>query len=117
MKTKSIDFKEGGFWLYAMISPEGEKHWSRANFKEITPKERFTSLEAFCDENGNVNHDLPKSHWENQFVEHKSSTFVHTVIRFDELSDLEKMVKMGFEEGFRSALTNLDEIFKNTGND
>lgn len=114
MKTKSIDFKEGGFWLYAMISPEGEKHWSRANFKEITPKERFTSLEAFCDENGNVDHNLPKSHWENKFVAHKDTTNVHTVIRFDELSDLEKMVEMGFEEGFRSALTNLDEIIKNT---
>lgn len=116
-KTKSIDFKEGGCWLYAMISPAGEMHWSRADFKEITPKERFTSLEAFCDENGNVNHDLPTSLWENLFVEHEDSATVITVISFDTLSNLEKIVEMGFEEGFRSALANLDDILKNPADD
>lgn len=110
--TKFMDFREGGYWLYAMISPEGEKHWSRADFEEVNPKESFTSLEVFCDENGNTDHELPKSQWKNQFVEHKNSTFVHTVLRFDELSDLEKMVEIGFEEGFRLALTNLDEVLK-----
>jgi hypothetical protein len=51
-----MNFKEGGFWLYAMVSSEGEKHGSRADFKEIKPKESFSLLERFCDENGNVNH-------------------------------------------------------------
>jgi uncharacterized protein YndB with AHSA1/START domain len=54
--TKRMNFKEGGFWLYAMVSSEGEKHGSRADFKEIKPKESFSLLERFCDENGNVNH-------------------------------------------------------------
>lgn len=47
-KTKFIDFKEGGFWLYAMVSPEGEKHWARADFLQINPMLSFTSLERFC---------------------------------------------------------------------
>ena len=26
-KTKSMDFRVGGVWLYAMVSPENETHW------------------------------------------------------------------------------------------
>lgn len=112
VKTKFIDFNEGGFWLYAMISPEGEKHWSRADFKEINHMKKISLLEQFCDEDGNINHDLPKSLWENLFVENKKATSVRIDISFDKLSDLEKMIEMGFEEGFRSALRNLDGILK-----
>ena len=32
-ETKTINLTIGGIWLYAMISPEGEKHWSKADFK------------------------------------------------------------------------------------
>lgn len=34
-KTKSMDFKEGGFWLYYMLSPEGDKHWCRLDYLTI----------------------------------------------------------------------------------
>lgn len=109
-RTKVMNFKEGEFWLYAMISPEGEEHWSRADFIEIKPKENFSALEQFCDKNGNVNHDLPKSTWKNLFVEKENLTSVRSVLHFDKLSDLEKTIEMGFEEGFGSALENLDEV-------
>ena len=33
--TKSLDFKEGGFWLYHMLSPEGDKHWCRLDYLTI----------------------------------------------------------------------------------
>ncbi|MGS2738464.1 SRPBCC domain-containing protein [Sinomicrobium sp. M5D2P17] len=26
-ETKSLDLREGGMWLYAMVSPENKKHW------------------------------------------------------------------------------------------
>ena len=38
VETKTMDFREGGFWLYAMVSPEGEKHWSKANYISINKK-------------------------------------------------------------------------------
>ena len=30
-RTKTMEFKAGGFWLYAMVGPEGEEHWCRAD--------------------------------------------------------------------------------------
>lgn len=32
-ETKSMDFRVGGHWLYAMVGPEGEKHWSKVSSK------------------------------------------------------------------------------------
>jgi PhnB protein len=32
-KTKSQTFKEGGYWLYALMGPEGDVHWCRADYK------------------------------------------------------------------------------------
>src|SRR5689334_10537533 len=31
-KTKSMDFREGGSWIYAMVGPEGEEHWALAKY-------------------------------------------------------------------------------------
>ena len=33
--TKSMDFREGGRWLYAMCGPEGEEHWSFSDFTSV----------------------------------------------------------------------------------
>ena len=34
-ETKIMDFTVGGIWLYAMVSPEGQKHWVYAKFTAI----------------------------------------------------------------------------------
>jgi uncharacterized protein YndB with AHSA1/START domain len=41
-KTKKMDFSEGGYWLYAMIGPDGTKIWSRADYKSIIPLRTFS---------------------------------------------------------------------------
>ena len=38
-ETKTMDFREGGQWLYAMVSPEGEKHCAKTDFVSVV-KER-----------------------------------------------------------------------------
>ncbi len=109
-KTKTIDFKEGGYWLYAMVSPEGEAHWARADFKSVTPKKSFSAQDAFCDEQGNIDHTLPRSLWHNTFSESAQGTLVNIEIKYEQLADLEKIIEMGFKEGFIAALENLDEL-------
>ncbi len=109
-ETKSMDFREGGFWLYCMVGPEGEAHWCRVDFKTISKLKSFTGLDAFCDENGNINHDFPTMHWKNVFSKTDSGTKIEVEINFDTEADLEKILEMGFEEGFTSALGNLDEL-------
>lgn len=108
-KTKFMDFREGGHWLYAMISPEGEKHWCRADYKKIVPLQTYSGLDAFCDEDGKINTDFPRSFWTNTFSENKEKTTVDIVIAYEQLSDLEKIIQLGFKEGFTMALSNLDQ--------
>jgi uncharacterized protein YndB with AHSA1/START domain len=109
-QTKKMDFKEGGYWLYAMAGPDGTKQWVRADFKSITPLNSFSAQDAFCDEHGTVNETFPRSLWNNNFRETSNSTIVSIQIQYEQLSDLEMIMKMGFKEGFTSALENLDEL-------
>src|ERR1043165_154225 len=108
--TKSMDFRNGGMWLYAMEGPEGEIHWSRADFNEIVPYKSFVGDDAFCDEDGNVNPDFPRMHWKNEFSETSTGTKVRVEITFASEADLEKIIEMGFKEGFAMAHGNLDEL-------
>lgn len=112
VKTKSMDFREGGSWLYAMISPENEAHWCTLDYKKITDRESFSGLDAFCDEQGNINTGFPRSLWTNSFSGNNETTTVDILIRYDDLSDLEKILEMGFREGFTMCLGNLDELLE-----
>jgi uncharacterized protein YndB with AHSA1/START domain len=112
-KTKHMDFRIGGHWLYSMNGPEGEKHWSRADFKEIQPGVSYRGRDAFCDAQGNVNHEMPVMDWDVTFSETVSgTTLVQVVLTFDSLSDLETLVEMGFKEGFAAAHGNLDALLE-----
>lgn len=108
--TKSLDFQPGGCWLYFMQSPEGEKHWCRVDFNEVTAKQRFSSRAAFCDEAGTVNTAFPLMYWDVHFLENNGYTSVLVTLHFDELKDLEAIVQMGFNEGFTMAHGNLDAL-------
>ncbi|MBF4518248.1 SRPBCC domain-containing protein [Flavobacterium sp. ANB] len=110
-RTKKMDFTEGGRRLYAMIGPEGEEHWALADFKSITPKTNFKYLDAFCDKEGNLNTDFPRSDWDVSFSEQNGSTFVDIAIKHENISDVEKILEMGFKEGFTIAMEGLDKIF------
>lgn len=110
--TKSMDFREGGMWLYAMISPENEKHWCRNDFIKIVHQSMFSGLDAFCDEHGTVNAELPRTVWTNRFAENENTTLVTITAKYDKLSDLEKVIEMGFQQGFTMALENLDQFIE-----
>nr|WP_315246408.1 SRPBCC domain-containing protein [uncultured Flavobacterium sp.] len=114
-RTKSMDFKVGGQRIYAMVGPEGEEHWALADFKSITPKTNFKYLDAFCDSEGNLNQDFPRSDWDVTFSEKDNSTFVDVVIKHEKLSDLEMIIEMGFKEGFTIAMEGLDKVFESKG--
>jgi uncharacterized protein YndB with AHSA1/START domain len=107
-ETKSMDFRPGGYWLYAMVSPEGEKHYGRADFESITPEREFIARDCFCDEEGVPDNNLPCNKWHITFHDQGDSTMVKAKLSFDTLKDLETIVAMGFQEGFAAAHENLD---------
>ncbi|WP_304516367.1 SRPBCC family protein [Cecembia rubra] len=112
-ETKSLDFREGGQWLYAMVSPVGERQWCKADYKEIKIQETLSWLDAFCDENGIENEMKPRSFWVNKFIEHEGSTIVNITMTHEKLEDLEMLIEMGFKEGFTAGLENLDHYLQN----
>ncbi|WP_308992481.1 SRPBCC domain-containing protein [Mariniflexile litorale] len=110
--TKSMNFNEGGFWLYYMLSPEGDKHWCRVDYLNIEKQTHFSAKDVFCDENGIPNEELPKMLWNNQFKSNEDATEVKIEISFDKVEDIQKMIEMGFKEGFTAALENLDNYIQ-----
>ncbi len=112
-KTKALDFREGGAWLYAMISPENQIHWSRFDYEKIETEKSYTGLDAFCDEAGTINADFSRMHWQNIFSKSSSGTVVNITIKVDTLETLEKIVEMGFKEGFTMGLNQLENLLAN----
>jgi len=108
--TKSMDFSEGGRWLYAMTGPAGEEHWCKVDYHTIDAPKKFTALDAFCDKEGNTSAELPAMHWVVTFEASGNGTAVVVEVGFDSEADLQKIVEMGFREGFTMALGNLDEV-------
>jgi uncharacterized protein YndB with AHSA1/START domain len=109
-RTKAMDFREGGNWLYAMVGPQGEEHWCRVNFHNIEATRRFGTVAFFCDENGNKNVEMPVMYWTINFSQADDVTKVNVVLKFDSEAELEKIIEMGFKEGLAAAHTNLDEL-------
>lgn len=111
-ETQSMDFRPGGRWMYAMVGPEGEKHYGVAEYKSVDPYKSFTLTDAFVDEDGNVNTELPKAEWEVSFWPSDEGTKMQTVMRFDSVSDLDQILEMGFREGYEATLEQLNVMLR-----
>lgn len=109
-KTKKMDFRKGGQWLYAMVGPQGEEHWAVANYEDIRDRQTFLVKDAFTDANGTINTSLPQSQWEVTFTGKGDQTLVRMIISYDDLAQLETTIQMGFKEGLAMAMEGLDEL-------
>ena len=115
-ETKAMDFREGGRRLYAMVGPEGDSHWAFADYQSITSQRNLKFRDGFCDSEGNINHDLPQSDWNVDFVESEGLTAVNVEIQHEKLADIETIIEMGFKEGFTATLEELAEILSTKSN-
>jgi len=107
-KTKVMNFKVGGRRFYAMVSPEGQERWSIQKYTSITPKTNFKFLNAFADKDENP--ELPGSDWDLSFSEKNGKTKVSVSIYNESLERMEKMIEMGFKEGFMMTLKSLEDL-------
>ena len=107
-KTKFMNFEVGGRRFYAMVSPEGQERWSIQKYTSISPKTNFKFLNAFADEDENP--ELPGSEWELNFSEQDGTTKVNITIYNKSLDRMEKMIEMGFQEGFTMTLNYLENL-------
>lgn len=109
-KTKSMNFSEGGHWHYAMVDPNGTEYWGYTEYLTIQAIDFYTSLDAFSNEHGQVNKDLPRANWRVSFSDKSKKNLVETVVQYNSLSDLEAVIQMGMEQGMRMTLEKLDEL-------
>lgn len=111
-ETKTMDFSVGGFWLYCMAGPKGERSWCQVNYKSITPMQDFTTTGDFSDENGIQNMNMPVMTRFTEFAPDPQGTMVRLTITFTTEAGLEKLIEMGFKEGLTMAFTNLDALIE-----
>jgi uncharacterized protein YndB with AHSA1/START domain len=109
-KTKHMDFREGGYWHYAMITPDGQKFWNRLDYKTIKPIDGYTAQDGFCDEAGSVNPEMPGSQWDVSFSDEKARTLVTTLVNYASVESLQAAIKMGLKDGMTSTLERLDDL-------
>jgi uncharacterized protein YndB with AHSA1/START domain len=111
-ETVSMDFSEGGHWLYYMAGAGGEKHYSKVNFETIIPGRQFTAANIFCDEHGEPVGNMSVGHWKNTFKATPTGSKVEVELSFDNEDSLKNMIAMGFEKGFTMGLGNLEELLE-----
>jgi uncharacterized protein YndB with AHSA1/START domain len=117
-KTKFMNFEVGGKRFYAMVSPDGQERWVIQRYTSITPKTNFKLANNFADKDENP--ELPGSDWDFSFSEHPDShregpddnrvTKVSITIYNESLARMERMLEMGFTEGFSMTLKSLEEL-------
>lgn len=112
LKTKEMDFREGGRWLFAMISTENVARYSVAEFVKIEPKSSFTTRNFFCDEDGNpISTGFTSSLTTNSFKAEAGKTTLYVVKKMASLSELEQFIAGGlYKEGMAMGMRNLDEL-------
>ena len=109
-KTKTLDFRAGGKWFYAMVGPMGDKNWALTEYTAIKPFKKFVGLDSFTDAEGKVNDHMPQSKREIKFTDMGRQTEVEIKTSYDELADLDLIINMGFKQGITAAMENLDEL-------
>ncbi|SEV90983.1 Uncharacterized conserved protein YndB, AHSA1/START domain [Chitinophaga sp. YR573] len=109
-KTKSMEFREGGHWHYAMVEPNGTEYWGYTEYLKIKPIDYYTSLDAFSNAEGEINKDLPRAEWVVTFTDKDENALVEFIVTYKSLSDLEQVIQMGMEQGMIATLEKLDKL-------
>ena len=107
-RTKYMDFRVGGRRFYAMVSPEGYERWALQEYTSISPETNFKMFNVFADKDENP--ELPGSDWDYTFSEQNGKTTVSISIYNESLARMEKLIEMGFTEGFKASMINLENL-------
>ncbi|MGA9212918.1 SRPBCC family protein [Kaistella sp.] len=114
-QTLKMNFEPEGSWNYAMMGSENEKHFSKVQFHEINFHRSFDYSAFFTDENGNINNEFSASNWLLGFTGVEEGTKLTVNIHFKTTADMMILLEMGFEEGFKMGLHQLEDLLNKKG--
>ncbi|AJY73519.1 SRPBCC family protein [Paenibacillus beijingensis] len=102
-----IDLRPGGIWHYCMRSPEGDEHWVRSEYREITRPERIVYVSTFADKDGNPVDGIPEQLFTIMFSEDEGKTKLTIRIAYGSAEDLKATLEMGMVQGLTITLNQL----------
>jgi uncharacterized protein YndB with AHSA1/START domain len=107
-KTKYMKFEVGGKRFYAMVSPDGQERWAIQEYTSITPKPilNFTMLLQTKMKTLNYRVLIGITLLANK-TERQQCVLLFIMNRF---ARMEKMIEMGFKEGFTMTLNYLEQL-------
>lgn len=109
-ETIKLDFRKGGKWVFDMVDPNGERHRVIQIFKEIVTETYFSGIDAFTNEEGEINEEMPVATWKNTFIETLNGTIVIVDAQYPNKEALEFVIKMGMDQGVTMAHENLSKL-------
>ena len=107
-----MEFREGGYWHFAMVAPDGTEYWARFDYEAISATDRYRAQDAFTDETGVVNREMPVSVWDVTFEEAQPHTMVQIVATYETAEAMQSVRDMGMESGMKSVFERLDRVLK-----
>ena len=109
-KISFMDFKEGGYWMYNMIGPEGDEHRGRMDFHKITEFNLIEADDYFCDEEGQPIGEMEPMQFKAEFNSDGNSTTIKTITTFASAETMKQMAEMGMAEGWELAMNQLQDL-------
>ncbi len=114
--VSKMDMRPGGQWHYCMKGPDDGSEWANyeawglALIKEVDPPKKLVWEDAFSDETGEVNTEMPTSTITFEFFDEDGKTRVQATAVYATEADLQKVIEMQMIDGMTSAFVNLDNL-------
>ncbi|HLU53234.1 MAG TPA: SRPBCC domain-containing protein [Acidimicrobiia bacterium] len=93
-----------------MTGPEGDTHYGLWNVVAVDAPNSFEVEDAFGDENGNANTELPATLMRYEFTQAGGRTRMRCVARYPSTEAMQQVLDMGVEEGMLSAMSQMDGV-------
>lgn len=104
----AFDLREGGMARYHMTGPSGEVARGFWEFELVDRPNTLAMRDAFANEDGSENHDLPGTKMRVTFELTAAGSRFVCVSQFASLQAMEQLIAMGMLEGLRTAMGQLD---------
>jgi uncharacterized protein YndB with AHSA1/START domain len=105
------DLREGGRVSYYMTGPEGEKYHGWWQVSKVVPASQIEFQDGFADDDGQPDPELPVTESKVEIDPVSSGTTRMTITsQFASVEAMEQLLAMGMEEGFVSAVAQIDDI-------
>ena len=110
MTVAEIDFRVGGTWRYAMVTPDGMEVAFHGEYREIVPNERLVTTEIYEGLPEGVSEEDASTLNTATFEEEDGRTSLTIVVEAKNKVSRDAIVESGMEAGLQDALDLAEEV-------